>query len=684
MNAKTSKRHLITSALPYANGPLHIGHIAGAYLPADMYARYLRTKYGRENVLYVCGSDEHGAAISMKAIKEGTTPKAIVDQYHAINKQAFEDFGIDFDIYHRTSSQLHHETSQAFFLKLYEKGVFKKVTSEQMYDPEAKQFLADRFIMGTCPNCSSERAYGDQCENCGKALSPSELINPHSTLSGAKPEMRETWHFYLPMGDHAPWIEAFIRDGKLEGAPHHDANKWKRHVTGQCLSWIEGGLGDRAMTRDLDWGVPVPLEGAEGKVMYVWLDAPIGYISATRQWAIDQGNAEDWKKWWQSEDSELVHFIGKDNIVFHCIIFPILLKMHGDYNLPVNVPANEFLNLEGDKISTSRNHAVWLHEYLEDFPTRKDELRYVLTSIAPESKDSEFTWKDYQARVNNELVAILGNFVNRVVVLTKKYYDGAVPVGTLDEEIRSECVKQQAAIDKNLEGFRFREALTEAMNLARFGNKYLADLEPWKLQKEDPEAVKGIMFNALNITAYLAQAFDPFMPEAADRIRKMLGIERGFIGFEQGHAISEAHLLFTKVEDAEIEQQIQKLEQAKPAPAVEKEARPFKANISFDDFLKMDMRVGTIQTAEKVEKADKLLKLSVDLGSEVRTIVSGIAQHYTPEEIIGKQVTVLTNLEPRKIRGVESQGMILMAEDNEGKLAFVSPERAFETGSEVR
>ncbi|MEZ4721958.1 MAG: methionine--tRNA ligase [Flavobacteriales bacterium] len=681
-----TKRHLITSALPYANGPLHIGHIAGAYLPADIYVRYLRSKFGHENVLYVCGSDEHGAAINMKAIKEGTTPQAIVDKYHELNKKAFADFGIGFDIYHRTSSPLHHETAQEFFLNLYEKGVFKKVTNEQMYDPEAKQFLADRFIMGTCPNCKSERAYGDQCENCGKTLSPTELINPHSTLSGAKPELRETWHFYLPMGDHSDWIEEFIRDGKLDGKQHHDPSKWKKHVVGQCLSWVESGLGDRAMTRDLDWGVPVPLKGAEGKVMYVWLDAPIGYISATKQWAIDQENAEDWKRWWQNDETDLVHFIGKDNIVFHCIIFPIILKMHGEYNLPVNVPANEFLNLEGDKISTSRNHAVWLHEYLEDFPNRTEELRYVLTSIAPESKDSEFTWKDYQARVNNELVAILGNFVNRVVVLSNKYYNGLVPTETLDWEITDQCL---AFINKSQEyiaQFKFREGLSEAMNLARFGNKFLADLEPWKLQKTNPDEVKKIMFSALNITAHLAQAIEPFQPETAQKIREMLRIDKVFKGFLDGHEIGEAQLLFSKVEDTEIEAQIQKLETRKMEnnqTTIEPQAEQ-KSNISFDDFTKLEIRVGTIKTAEKVEKADKLLKLSVDLGTETRTIVSGIAMHYNPEEIIGKQVSVLCNLEPRKLRGVESQGMILMAEDSNGNLVFLSPEKAIQSGAEIK
>ena len=686
------KRHLVTSALPYANGPLHIGHIAGAYLPADIYVRYLRRKYGHENVLHVCGSDEHGAAISMKAIKEETIPKAIVDQFHKINKSAFEDFGIDFDIYHRTSSELHKETSQAFFLELYEKGVFKKVYSEQMFDPEAQQFLADRFIMGTCPNCSSDKAYGDQCENCGKALSPTELIDPKSTLSGSEPDLRSTWHFYLPMGDHGEWIEKFIRDGQLNGEPNHDASKWRKQVVGQCLSWIDGGLEDRAMTRDLDWGVPVPLEGVEGKVLYVWLDAPIGYISATKQWAIDQENPEAWKKWWQNTETDMVHFIGKDNIVFHCIIFPILLKTHGDYNLPVNVPANEFLNLEGDKISTSRNHAVWLHEYLEDFPGRKDELRYVLTSIAPESKDSEFTWKDYQARVNNELVAILGNFVNRVIVLTNKYYNGVVPFEKLDDIIIQESERSHQSIDEFLSNYKFRDALTEAMNLARFGNKYLADQEPWKLQKTDPEAVKQIMFNALNITAYLADAFEPFLPDTCIEIRSMLKIDKVFKGFLDGHEIGEGKLLFSKVEDSDVEHQMQKLSKAKPMVEETQEntansesmTRSFKDNISFDEFMKMDIRVGTITSAEKVKKADKLLHLNVDLGSEVRTIVSGIAMQFTPEEIIGKQVSVLCNLEPRKLKGVESQGMILMAEDNTGKLSFIRPESIFENGADIR
>lgn len=677
------KRRLVTSALPYANGPLHIGHIAGAYLPADIYTRYLRDKYGEENVLHVCGSDEHGAAISMKAIKEGSTPKAIVDQFHEINKKAFENFGIDFDIYHRTSSELHHKTAQDFFLKLHEKGVFKKVENEQMFDPEAGQFLADRFIVGTCPNCSSDRAYGDQCENCGKTLSPTELIEPKSTLSGSKPELKKTWHFYLPMGDHSDWIEEFIRDGKVDSVPHHNPLEWRKQVVGQCLSWIESGLGDRAMTRDLDWGVPVPLDDAEAKVLYVWLDAPIGYISATKQWSIDQGDENDWEKWWKDDQTEMVHFIGKDNIVFHCIIFPMILKAHGGYNLPTNVPANEFLNLEGDKISTSRNHAVWLHEYLEDFPNRKDELRYVLTSIAPETKDSEFTWKDYQARVNNELVAILGNFVNRVVVLTNKYYDGEVPVGQVDWEVTNQAQEFIAKSRAYIEQLKFRDGLSEAIGLARFGNKFLADLEPWKLQKTNPEEVKKILFSALLITGYLSEAIDPFLPNTAKKIRTMLNIEKGFEGYEPGHTIGKADLLFSKVEDEEMDKQIEKLKKVENSTE-ESNARPFKDNISFDDFMKMDFRVGTILTAEKVKKADKLLQLSVDLGSETRTIVSGIAQHFNPEDVVGKQVSVLCNLEPRKIRGVESQGMILMAEDDAGKLMFISPTDRIDSGSEIR
>ena len=677
------KRRLVTSALPYANGPLHIGHIAGAYLPADIYTRYLRAKYGEENVLHVCGSDEHGAAISMKAIKEGSTPKAIVDQFHEINKKAFENFGIDFDIYHRTSSELHHKTAQDFFLKLHEKGVFKKVENEQMFDPEAGQFLADRFIVGTCPNCSSDRAYGDQCENCGKTLSPTELIEPKSTLSGSKPELKKTWHFYLPMGDHSDWIEEFIRDGKVDSVPHHNPLEWRKQVVGQCLSWIESGLGDRAMTRDLDWGVPVPLDDAEAKVLYVWLDAPIGYISATKQWSIDQGDENDWEKWWKDDQTEMVHFIGKDNIVFHCIIFPMILKAHGGYNLPTNVPANEFLNLEGDKISTSRNHAVWLHEYLEDFPNRKDELRYVLTSIAPETKDSEFKWKDYQARVNNELVAILGNFVNRVVVLTNKYYDGEVPVGQVDWEVTNQAQEFIAKSRAYIEQLKFRDGLSEAMGLARFGNKFLADLEPWKLQKTNPEEVKKILFSALLITGYLSEAIDPFLPNTAKKIRTMLNIEKGFEGYEPGHTIGKADLLFSKVEDEEMDKQIEKLKKVENSTE-ESNARPFKDNISFYDFMKMDIRVGTILTVEKVKKADKLLQLSVDLGSETRTIVSGIAQHFNPEDVVGKQVSVLCNLEPRKIRGVESQGMILMAEDDAGKLMFISPTDRIDSGSEIR
>ena len=677
-----NRRILVTSALPYANGEIHLGHLL-EYIQTDIYARYLRL-IGKD-VAYISGSDEHGAAIPMRAKKEGVSPQVIIDKYHTINKKAFQDFGIDFDIYHRTSSELHHKTAQEFFLNLYDKGVFKKVENEQMYDPEAQQFLADRFVVGTCPKCGFEESYGDQCESCGKTLSPAELINPHSALSGAQPELLKTWHFYLPMGDHSGWIEEFIRDGKLDGAFHHETKNWRNQVVGQCLSWVESGLGDRAMTRDLDWGVPVPIEGAEGKALYVWLDAPIGYISATKQWAIDQENPEAWKKWWQDSDSDLVHFIGKDNIVFHCIIFPAMLQQHGEYAMPKQVPANEFLNLEGDKISTSRNHAVWLHEYLEDFPNRKDELRYVLTSIAPESKDSEFTWRDYQARVNNELVAILGNFVNRVVVLTNKYYNGLAPFSDTDWEITDHCLALISKSQENIAQYKFRDGLSEAMNLARFGNKFLADLEPWKLQKTNPDEVRKIMFSALNITAHLAKAIDPYMPEAANRIREMLGIDPIFNGFLDGHEIGTAKLLFAKVEDEDIDHQIQKLASAKSTTSSPESAdRPFKPNMTFDEFKKMDLRIGTIKTAEKVKKADKLLQLSVDMGTEVRTIVSGIAQHFSPEDVIGKQVSVLCNLEPRKIRGIESQGMILMSEDNEGNLVFISPEKAFQSGAEIR
>ncbi|GAB4376023.1 MAG: methionine--tRNA ligase [Salibacteraceae bacterium] len=680
-----AKRHLITAALPYANGPIHIGHVAGAYLTADIYARLLRKKLGEERVLFVCGSDEHGAAISMKAIKEKRTPQEIVDKYHHLNKKAFEQFGISFDIYDRTSSELHHKTSQEFFLRLYDEGVFQRVESEQMFDPEANQFLADRFVTGTCPNCGNERAYGDQCERCGKSLSPSELIHPRSTLSGAKPEMRKTWHFYLPLNEYTDWISDFIRKGEDDGKPHHDPSRWKKHVIGQCLSWIEGGLAPRAMTRDLDWGVPVPLEDAGGKVLYVWLDAPIGYISATKQWAINKNKPDNWLEWWQNTETELVHFIGKDNIVFHCIIFPILLKAHGNFILPTNVPANEFLNLEGEKISTSRNHAVWLHEYLEDFPGRRDELRYVLTSIAPETKDSEFTWDDFQARVNNELVAILGNFINRVVVLTNKYYNGTVPSREADVETADVCLHHLHRSEDYIMQFKFREALQEAMSIARYGNKYLADLEPWKLQKDNPEEVEKIMFNALTISAYLAEAIDPFLPDTAIKIREMLAIETPFTSFTEGHKINKPVLLFSKVEDADVERQKQKLQASKQEQQNEKNPMDVTEHqISFDDFKKLVIKVGTITEAKRVENTDKLMQLTVDMGAETRTIVSGIAAYFEPKDVVGRQVCVVCNLAPRKIRGVESKGMILMAEDADGSLRFVSPDAPVSNGAVVR
>lgn len=686
-----TKRHLITSALPYANGPLHIGHIAGAYLPADIYVRYLRMKDA--DVAFICGSDEHGAAITLRAKKEGGSPQEIVDKYHGINKKAFADFGIDFDIYHRTSSPLHHEMAQEFFTTLNEKGAFTKKSSEQFYDEDFSQFLADRYVTGTCPNCNHDNAYGDQCEKCGSSLSPKDLINPKSTLSGKTPVLKETTHWYLPMGDHEEWLREWIGTGKLEGVQHHDPKTWKNQVTGQCMSWIDGTLGDRAITRDLDWGVKVPVEGADGKVLYVWLDAPIGYISATKQWAEDNG--KDWKDYWQNEETNLVHFIGKDNIVFHCIIFPIILKSMGNYNLPVNVPANEFLNLEGDKLSTSRNWAVWLHEYMEDFPGKQDELRYVLTAISPENRDSEFTWKDYQARVNNELVAILGNFVNRSVVLTHKYFDGLVPEpGTLDpgdEEVLDQISAIAKATETALTQFRFREAQAEAMKLARLGNKYLADTEPWKLIKTDEQRVKTILYVANQLCAALSIILHPFLPHTCEKLRGMLRFVQGaWDGLEEhkflsaGDELNKAELLFKKIEDKDIAPQLQKLEDNKKA-ALEaaKTPEPAKSETTYDDFIKMDLRVGTILEAEKVKKSKKLLQLKVDTGIDQRTVVSGIGLSYQPEDIIGQQVTVLVNLAPRKIMGVESNGMILMAGEADDQLAFVQPDQAIKDGTTI-
>ena len=675
---KEFKRYLVTSALPYANGPVHIGHLAGVYVPSDIYVRYLRQRGA--DVISVCGSDEHGVPITIKARKEGVTPQDIVDKYHNIIKSSFERLGMSFDIYSRTSSATHAKTASDFFRTLYDKGEFTEATSQQYYDEEAQTFLADRYITGTCPKCGNERAYGDQCEKCGSTLNATDLIDPKSAVSGSKPVMRETKHWYLPLDKH----EQMLREWTLEGH-----KEWKSNVYGQCKSWLDGGLQPRAVSRDLDWGIPVPVEGAEGKVLYVWFDAPIGYISATKDLT------PDWEKYWKSEDTKMVHFIGKDNIVFHCIVFPSMLKAHGGYILPENVPANEFLNLEGDKISTSRNWAVWLHEYLDEFPGKEDVLRYVLCANAPETKDNDFTWKDFQARNNNELVAILGNFVNRALVLTQKYYGGVVPAaGELtdyDRETLAEMPKIRKALEENIEGYRFREALKEAMNLARLGNKYLADTEPWKVVKTDPERVKTILNIALQITAELSIAIEPFMPFSAAKIIKMLNIEK--LDWERlgdaevlpaGHVIGKAELLFEKIEDSVVEAQVAKLQATKAAnEAAAKEAEPQKVECSFDDFQKMDIRVSTILAAEKVAKTKKLLKLTVDTGIDTREIVSGIAEHFTPEELVGRQVLVLVNLAPRELKGTLSRGMVLMAEDADGKLVLLSPEKAVKSGSMV-
>ena len=677
---KDFKRYLITSALPYANGPVHIGHLAGVYIPSDIYTRYLR---GRgKDVISVCGSDEHGVPITIKARKEGITPQQVVDRYHEIIKNAFEGLGIKFDIYSRTSSPTHRVTASDFFRKLYDEGKFIEQTSEQFYDEEAQTFLADRYIMGTCPHCQNERAYGDQCEKCGSTLSPDELLNPHSTVSGAVPVKRSTSHWYLPLNEY----DGFLREWILEGH-----KEWKSNVYGQCKSWLDLGLQPRAVSRDLDWGIPVPVEGAEGKVLYVWFDAPIGYISATKDLT------PEWEKYWKSDDTKMVHFIGKDNIVFHCIVFPSMLKAHGDYILPENVPANEFLNLEGDKISTSQNWAVWLHEYLEEFPGKEDVLRYVLCANAPETKDNDFTWKDYQARNNNELVAILGNFVNRALVLTKKYYGGVVPAcGELtdyDKETIAELSGIKASLEANIESYRFREALKDAMNFARIGNKYLADTEPWKVVKTDAERVKTILNIALQITANITTAIEPFMPFSAEKILRMLAVEP--FGWDtlgsmsliaEGHTIGEPSLLFEKIEDDVIERQLLKLDEIRKARKAAEAAQNVtaqKEEVSFDDFQRMDIRVSTILAAEKVAKTKKLLRLTVDTGIDKRTIVSGIAEHFTPEELVGRQVLVLVNLAPRELKGITSQGMILMAEDASGKLELLSPEHAVNNGAIV-
>ena len=680
MAEKKFKRYLITSALPYANGPVHIGHLAGVYVPSDIYARYQRLR--GNDVISVCGSDEHGVPITIKARKEGITPQDVVDRYHAIIKDAFYRLGMSFDIYSRTSSPTHRTTASDFFRKLYDEGKFIEKTSEQFYDEEAKAFLADRYIVGTCPRCQSEGAYGDQCEKCGSTLSPEELINPTSKLSGSVPVKKETKHWYLPLDQY----DAFLREWILEGH-----KEWKSNVYGQCKSWLDTGLQPRAVSRDLDWGIPVPVEGEEGKVLYVWFDAPIGYISATKDLT------PDWEKYWKDEETKMVHFIGKDNIVFHCIVFPSMLKAHGDYILPENVPANEFLNLEGDKISTSKNWAVWLHEYLDEFPGKEDVLRYVLCANAPETKDNDFTWKDFQARNNNELVAILGNFVNRALVLTKKYYGGAGPeCGELtdyDRDTIAEMAGIKASLESNIENYRFREALKDAMSFARIGNKYLADTEPWKVVKTDPERVKTILNIALQITANITIAIEPFMPFSAEKILKMLSVEK--FGWDNlgsmnliaaGHVIGDAALLFEKIEDDVIEKQLKRLEDIKKANAAAAAAEHVtgqKDECTFDDFQKMDIRVSTILEAEKIAKTKKLLKLTVDTGIDKRTIVSGIAEHFKPEELIGKQVLVLVNLAPREMKGVMSQGMILMAEDASGKLELLSPNNKTNNGAIV-
>lgn len=674
------KRTLVTSALPYANGPVHIGHLAGVYVPADIYTRYLRLK--GEDVLFIGGSDEHGVPITLKARKEGISPQDVVDKYHNLIKKSFEDFGISFDIYSRTTSKVHHETAAQFFRTLYDKGKFLEKESEQYFDPEAQQFLADRYITGTCPHCHKDGAYGDQCESCGTSLNAMDLINPRSVISGSTPVLKKTKHWYLPLDKHEPFLKKWILE---------DHKEWKSNVYGQCKSWIDLGLQPRAVSRDLDWGVPIPLEGAEGKVLYVWFDAPIGYISATKELT------PDWEKYWKDPECRMLHFIGKDNIVFHCIIFPSMLKAEGSYILPDNVPANEFLNLEGDKISTSRNWAVWLHEYLEDFKDKQDVLRYVLTANAPETKDNDFTWKDFQARNNNELVAIYGNFVNRSIVLTHKYYNGVVPTpgqyNDFDKETITGIQELIGKVEVALDNFRFREAVKEAMNLARLGNKYLADTEPWKLIKTDPERVKTIMYISLQITAALSILMEPFMPFSSRKLRDMLGMEEADWAIskqeeilEPGHKINEGELLFQKIEDTEIDRQLEKLAASKKAnDMVEgRNINPQKDNISFDDFSKMDIRVGTILEAEKLPKTKKLLRLKIDTGLDQRTVVSGIAEHFNPEEIIGRQVTMLVNLEPRNIKGIESQGMILMAEDADGKLVFVGPDKKIGNGSEVR
>jgi methionyl-tRNA synthetase len=672
----TPKRYTITAALPYTNGPIHIGHLAGVYVPADIYSRYLRLQ--GHDVAFICGSDEHGVPITIKAKKEGVSPQDIVDKYHAIIKQSFEDFGITFDNYSRTTAKIHHDTASELFRTLYDKGEFIEKVTEQFYDVDANQFLADRFVIGTCPKCGNEESYGDQCEVCGTSHNATDLINPKSAITGATPSLKKTKHWFLPLNKH----EAFLKEWILEG----HKKDWKPNVYGQCKSWIDDGLRPRAVTRDLDWGIPVPVEGGEGKVLYVWFDAPIGYISATKEWAERVG--KDWEPYWKDKDTKLVHFIGKDNIVFHCIIFPAMLKAEGSYILPDNVPANEFLNLEGNKLSTSKNWAVWLHEYLQDFPNQQDVLRYALTANAPETKDNDFTWKDFQARNNNELVAIFGNFINRVVVLTNKYYNGIVPTKGQNYGEFNIINNYPEDISKSLEEFRFREASQKLMNLARVGNQFLQLQEPWKKIKENPKEVEGIMFTALQIAAALAYLSEPFLPFTSKKLKNILNIKDkkwdsikidylndSIYLVEENHQIGKAELLFSKIEDKTIQKQLDKLEASKKANEAEnKVTEPQKDTITFDDFTKLDIRVGTILEAEKMPKTKKLLVLKVDTGIDVRTIVSGIAESFNAEEVVGKKVTVLVNLAPRELRGVESQGMILMTETPEGKLVFVNPD----------
>ena len=680
---------MMTSALPYANGPIHIGHVAGAYLPGDIRARYERMA-GNE-VLWVCGSDEHGAAITLRAKKDGLTPRDIVDRYHEEMQAAFQGLDLSFDHYSRTSSPRHHQNAQDFFKTLLDKGSFEVKTEAQFYDPEAQQFLADRYIIGTCPKCDADGAYGDQCEKCGSALSPTDLIQPKSTLSGATPVLKDTTLWYLPMGRHESWLKEYIDQGLFEGESHHDPKTWKAHVTGQCRSWIDGGLQSRAMTRDLDWGVPVPVDGADGKVLYVWLDAPIGYITATMEWA--EQNGQDWRDWWQSKDADLVHYIGKDNIVFHCLIFPILLREHGGYNLPTNVPANAFMNLEGDKISTSRNWAVWVSEYLEQFPGKSDEMRYVLASIMPEQKDSEFTWADYRERINNELADVLGNFINRVLVLTQKYYQGQVPEAMVsasesaDDAIIEALQTAPERIGALIQRNRFREALHEAMGVARLGNKYMTEQEPWKVQKTNPERTAVILHHCIQVAGMCSVVLEPFIPRTAQKIQGAFGVESTTWSsaaanmIPAGRTLNPLPILFEKVEESVVQTQLEKLQASRAK--TETSVQPIKEEMTFDDFQKLDLRVGEVIACERVPKANKLLNLTIRTGLDERTVLSGIAEHFEPEQVVGRRVTVLVNLAPRTMRGIESQGMVLMASTDDGGLRFVTPEEGTAAGDVI-